>query len=376
MQFNIKELKDITSKLNIAIEKSKINPKAGWIELISNEDKLELIVSNYDYYVAIKLNSNSGLCENIHATISSDTFIPLISKLDSDVVDINESGNALIVSTEKSAYTFPMIKEMGKTKVLDKIPFNYNTGYIINVKDEDLVSIAKSNTKGLLDSIFVKEIQQYICIDNIGAITFTENIYINNFKEPYGKEFKFLLNCTQSKLLDIFSGAGQVSLYANLDEHDSSYKIAMVSNSISVVFKVAPKKITDKYPVIRLREIANNVSNTHIILDKKILDKALSRLMVFDKKFDITDLTYSKIVFGLDSLKLVSIKSNNFEEIKYISSSNTFDREFIIRFADLVKQLKAITSKEIDISYGNQPALAINGNVLQLIPEVKMMGNV
>jgi len=376
MQFNIRELKDITSKLNIAIEKSKINPKAGWIEFISNEDKLELIVSNYDYYVAIKLNSNNSISESIHATISSDTFIPLISKLDSDIIDIKESGNALVVSTEKSSYTFPMIKEMGKTKVLDKIPFNYNMGYITNIKGEDLASIAKSNTKGLLDSIFVKEIQQYIYIDNIGAITFTENIYINNFEKPYDVDFKFLLNCTQSKLLDIFNDIDFVSIYSNLDDYDSSYKISLVSNNITIIFKVASKKITDKYPAIKLRDIAKNVSNTHIVLDKKVLDKALSRLMVFDKKFDITDLTYSKIVFGIDSLKLVSIKSNNFEEIKYISSSNTFDREFIIRFADLVKQLKAITSKEIDISYGNQPALAINGNVLQLIPEVKMIGTV
>lgn len=376
MQFNIRELKDITSKLNIAIEKSKINPKAGWIEFISNEDKLELIVSNYDYYVAIKLNSNNSISESIHATISSDTFIPLISKLDSDIIDIKESGNALVVSTEKSSYTFPMIKEMGKTKVLDKIPFNYNMGYITNIKGEDLASIAKSNTKGLLDSIFVKEIQQYIYIDSIGAITFTENIYINNFEKPYDIEFKFLLNCTQSKLLDIFNDIDFVSIYSNLDDYDGSYKISLVSNNITIVFKVASKKITDKYPVIKLRDIAKNVSNTHIVLDKKVLDKALSRLMVFDKKFDITDLTYSKIVFRVDSLKLVSIKSNNFEEIKYISSSNTFDREFIIRFADLVKQLKAITSKEIDISYGNQPALAINGNVLQLIPEVKVIGTV
>lgn len=376
MQFNIRELKDITSKLNIAIEKSKINPKAGWIEFISNEDKLELIVSNYDYYVAIKLNSNNSISESIHATISSDTFIPLISKLDSDIIDIKESGNALVVSTEKSSYTFPMIKEMGKTKVLDKIPFNYNMGYITNIKGEDLASIAKSNTKGLLDSIFVKEIQQYIYIDNVGAITFTENIYINNFEKPYDVDFKFLLNCTQSKLLDIFNDIDYASIYSNLDDCDGSYKISLVSNNITIIFKVASKKIADKYPAIKLRDIAKNVSNTHIVLDKKVLDKALSRLMVFDKKFDITDLTYSKIVFGIDSLKLVSIKSNNFEEIKYISSTNTFNREFIIRFADLVKQLKAITSKEIDISYGNQPALAINGNVLQLIPEVKMIGTV
>jgi hypothetical protein len=84
---------------------------------------------------------------------------------------------------------------------------------------------------------------------------------------------------------------------------------------------------------------------------------------------------YSKLVFKQNELELVSIKNKNFEKIPYISSQNVVEHESIIRFADLVKQLKAINSKEIDISYGSRPAIVINSNIKQVIPEIMVRGN-
>ena len=112
--------------------------------------------------------------------------------------------------------------------------------------------------------------------------------------------------------------------------------------------------------------------DVHAILDKKTLDKALSRLMVFDKKFDITVLDYSKLVFSSNGLKMISVKNKNYEKVDYIKSENTFDYEAVIRFADLVAQLKAIKTKEIDISYGDSAIVINSGNLKQLIPENKV----
>ena len=94
--------------------------------------------------------------------------------------------------------------------------------------------------------------------------------------------------------------------------------------------------------------------------------------MIFDKKFDITVMDYSKIVFKEKELELISIKNQNKEIIPYKTYQNTIYHESIIRFADLIKQLKALTTNEIDISYGSRPAIVINGNVKQLIPEIIM----
>jgi D-lyxose ketol-isomerase len=132
----------------------------------------------------------------------------------------------------------------------------------------------------------------------------------------------------------------------------------------------------DKFPSIKLRALAENIEQTHVVIDKKQLDKALARLMVFDKKFDITVMDYSKIVFKDNEMELVSIKNKNFEKIPYISSQNVVNHESIIRFADLVKQLRAIVSKDIDISFGSRPAIVLNSNIKQVIPEIRLKGTV
>ena len=381
MKLDIKDLKNLVSKLNLAIEKSKVNPKSGWIELEADNESVNFKVSNYDYYLEVSVLANEFISDEdkFHVTILADTFIPLVSKLDVYEVNVYEKLNSLIVETDSSSYTFPVIKELGKTKCLDVIDFNPTDGGF-QIDSRDLESIANVNANGIADSIITKDIQQFIYVDNVGALTFTENIYVNDFKYPTSGEFKFLLNVTQAKLLNIFKGENIVLLDIEQEEaYDTcqtlSNKISLSNDKIRLVMITQQQDIVDKFPSIRLRALAENDENTHVVVDKKLLDKALTRLMVFDKKFDITVMDYSKLVFKENELELVSIKNKNFEKIPYISSQNVIEHESVIRFADLVKQLKAVTSKEIDISYGSRPAIVINSNVKQVIPEIHIRGN-
>ena len=79
MRVNISELKNIVAKMNLAIEKTKLNPKSGWIELESFEDNtMTLKVSNYDYYLEAKIPIECDGSEKIHATVVSDTFVPRV----------------------------------------------------------------------------------------------------------------------------------------------------------------------------------------------------------------------------------------------------------------------------------------------------------
>ena len=375
------KLKELASKLNLAVEKSKIRPQSGWIELESSDTGIHFKVSGTNYFLDAHIDiENMVSNEKIHATILAETFIPLVAKLDSDTINLYEKFNALIIETDKSSYNFPIIKELGKVKSLtDNVNWQSTENSISSTIDSNsLVSIASVNSKGLLDSMFTQEIQNYIYVDEKGAITFTENIYVNNFNTEMSSPMKFLLDITQAKLLEIFKDESQpVIIYSvnralNNSNSDSSIVLYFTNstNTISLYFKTATQDMTDRFPSIRLRALTENSSKTHVILDKKALDKALARLMVFDKKFDITVLDYSKLVFKENELELISIKNNNFEKIPYISSTNAFNHESIIRFADLVKQLKAINSKEVDISYGDRPAIILNSDIYQVIPEI------
>lgn len=384
MKINISGLKSIVEKLNLAVEKSTLNPKSGWIEMVEEDNGiLSVYVGNFDYFVEASVKcvdgeENSGM----HVTVSSDTFIPLVSKLDDGDAEFRCTKNTLIVETDSGEYTFPIIKEAGVAKSVDRISFNDGDAVEHILSGEDVSSIASINAKGLIDSLFSREIQQYIYVDPIGAITFTENIYINDFNgsENGGSDFKFLLNGTQAKLMKIFDKSRSVNVKILEKDYDSPIKVKFTifndDTNISLVVVTQPKSTVDKFPSIKLRQLSSAVSETHAVIDKKKLEKALQRLMVFDKKFDITVLNYSKLVFGVDEVKLVSIKNNNYEVVKYSSSQNTTEHESIIRFADLVNQLKAVQGRDIDISYGQSPAITINSYRLkQLIPEVRERGN-
>ena len=382
MELNIKDLKNLLSKINLAVEKSKLNPMSGWIELEaqSENNSITFKVSNRDYYLSVSMDCKTGA--DLHVTVVAETFIPLISKLDDDTINVYEKLNTLIVETQTSSYTFPLIKELGKTKCIETIKFENNGEIINNLVGEDLASVAKVNSNGLINTLFSKDIQQYIYVDNIGALTFTENIYVNNFNNYYSDSFKFLLTYTQAKLLDIFDNCTEdITLYYEHfptfnTEQTISNKLMFKTNSITLILITQDKNIVDKFPSIKIRDLVNTENTTHVLLDKKVLDKALSRLMIFDKKFDITVMDYSKLIFKENLLELISIKNKNIEKIPYISSENVIEHEVIIRFADLVKQLRVLDSRAIDISYGNRPAIVINNTngIMQVIPEIQLRG--
>lgn len=376
MIINIKQLKNIISKINLAIEKTKLNPQAGWIELESNGNRLSIKVANYDYMLEAFVDID--YTDDFHATISSETFIPLITKLECETAEFKIIRHILLVVTDTSEYTFPLIIENGKAKQLKNLKVNIDDSDTFIVNSSDLSSIADANVKGLTDSIFSRDIQQYIYVDNRGAITFTENIYINDFKNTHTNEFKILLNLTQAKLLKVFEDLDS-DIYmtiCGMNSDGKNIQVIFSAFNINLTYIVQNSLTTAKFPSIKLRYLADNVCETHAIIDKKFFEKALNRLMIFDKKFDITVLNYSKLVFYDTYVKLVSIKNNNYEIIKYDSFQNTKEHEAIIRFADLQKQLKAITSKTIDISYGETPAIVINGNIKQLIPEIQSIEKV
>lgn len=381
MKFSVSELKTLTSQLSQAIEKTNLNPKAGWVELEADNESVTFKVSNLDYYLEVNLLAEAYIEDNeiFDVTVMADTFIPLIAKLDDDFVDIHEELNSLILKTETGSYTFPIIKELGKTRKLDVIDFE-PTSDEISIDGKALASIASVNTKSVIGSLMLKDFQQFIYVDEKGGITFTENTYVNNFDKEVDGEFKFLLTLTQAQLLDIFKSEEDLVMeleqkptFGN-DGATTTNKIKISNGKITLIMITQEQSMVDKFPSIRLRALAANELETHVVVDRKLLDKALARLMVFDKKFNIEVLDYSKINFKENEMELISIKNKNMEKVPYVSSTNVVEKSSMIRFADLVKQLKVINTKEIDISYNQRPVIVINNNngVKQIIPECIM----
>lgn len=368
------EFRKVLGKLNTAIEKSAFNPQSAWAKITVNGDNAVVETSNFDYYVKIDVAVENEDNESLVAIVEAETLIPLVSKIDDETVSMEVNGNALILSTKNNHYTFPFQSTI-ETKDLDIIDFDkdsFNNCVDASFGGKWLASIANSNAKGFDGNVvFKRTFQQFIYFDNFGAITFTDNIYINpcNETNPY---FSMLLNKTQAQILSIFSDCEKVSMCKEINDDESTKcKVKFESEGIYIVYMLQPTELTMQFPSTKLRSIADKTLSTHVVIDRNVLNKALARLMVFDKKFNANVLDYSKIEWGKDSAKFNSIKSKNYEIIPYVSSQNAFEHESIIRFADLVDRLKAFTSKEIDFSYGDSPAIVLNAEELkQLVPEI------
>ena len=379
IKIKTKELKDVLSKLNLAIEKSAFNPQSGWVQIkIDSSGSIVIKVANFDYYVETSFKTENVSGENLFATVEAETFVPLVSKISSEYIELYKEDKALILKTKNNLYTFPMQINLatGEISDVDAIEFNVDDYSTCELSEGEVTSIATVNAKGIGENSACKKIiQQFIYVDNLGAETFTDNIYVNGFK-AHDVEFKFLLNKTQAKILSIFSGITNIVVDVENSKNDEEKRKVRFSGKnndieISVVFITQAFNIVKQYPSAKLREIANKTIKTHAIVDREELNKALARLMVFDKKFGANVWDYSKIEWGENEFKLVSVKSKNYEVIPYIRSKNTYKHESVIRFADLVEQLKAFTSKEIDMSYGEAPVIVINADELrQLIPEI------
>lgn len=367
-----KELKKILGKINNAIEKSVFNPKSGWAQLIVEDGSLVIKASSFDYYINATIDIENA--SEFNATVETETFIPLISKIETEDVTFDTTDRALIVTTPTSEYNLPLQIDVEANKIrdVDVIEIDEDKCTVASLTGAEVGSIASINAKGITDGTsYKKVIQQFIYVDNFGAITFTENLYVNSFT-TLTSDFKMLLTKTQASMLGVFGEYESVDIFVeNEDDEDKRYKVKFMANNIEITFIVQTTTLVNQFPYTKVRNIASQTNEAHAIIDKGLLNKALARLMVFDKKFGSNVMDYSKLEWGKDSLKLVSVKSKNYETIPYISSNGTYEHESVIRFADLVEQLKAVLTSEIDIGYGETPAIALNaGSLKQLIPEV------
>lgn len=369
---DISRLKAVAAKLNAVIEKSKINPKAGWVELETSGKELLFKASNYDYYFCANMPVEALEGASLHCTVSADTFIPLVAKLEEKAANLSVGPNVLLVTTGTSEYSFPLLKEAGQVKRIEEIPFIDRGAKSFTIPSRVLRSVAELNTRGVVSAEVCRDIQRYIYVDGKGAITFTDSVYLNDFSGDYG-QFRFLLTVSQAKLLNILAGDGDATILLREGVSEASpLGVKVVGDDFFLVFCTQPPEKVVQFPAIRLRGLADMGSESHVILDKKSLEKALTRLMVFDKKWDASVLNYSQLEFSENALKLVSVRSKNYEMLTYKSSVSPEKRVVILRFADLLQQIKLLTSKEVDISYGTSPAIVINApEMKQLIPEIR-----
>jgi DNA polymerase III sliding clamp (beta) subunit (PCNA family) len=363
MVLKTKDFKKICSVILTAVD----NGGANVLELLASDNILTLNVTNQEYYVSVHFPLEQA--EALHATISAQSFLKLISQITTDDVELKTTDNNLIVKANGN-YKIPLVFENDKLLALPKIVIN-NPTVNMSIDGNQLFSIMDINSEELLKTNrIVKPVQNLYYMDNEGAITFTDGACVNNF--TLGQPVKVLFNTKLVKLFKLFKDTS-VNFTLGYDEgFNSSIQTKVMFETPSVVLTaITPSDDTllAQVPVRAIRDLANQHFDYSLVLDKEALSQALSRLLVFANKNN-TATTIGKFEANADGLS-ISDEKDNVETIKSENGSNIDSTySFNILISDLKNILDTCTDEFITMNFGNKKAIVlVIGSIRYVVPE-------
>ena len=363
-------IKDLTSKINKGIEGERTVRVSELLELEVVNDKLILSVTNTQFYLSIELSNQVNSVDSLHVTIDADTFIKLVSKTTTDEIILDtKDGNLLYKGNGE--YIFPLeLDQNGEIKTLPKIEINPQSTF--DIMGDTLYSIYSFGSHELVNDVPVDAVQKYYYVDNLGAITYTESPYLNNFNLPV--PFRALINDRLAQLFSLFRNK-RVSVGISKEVNDGLYqnKISFTCENLSLVSYLPDDSIINKYPANECRQLQSNPYPGKVTINRALLADALDRLNIFSvKDGNVVLKKAGKINFTNDGLEIISIVDKNKEFIPYVNKDNYYSYSCYMNLSQLQRHAKANSEVNIEVNYGNDLSIMFTkDNYAQIIVEME-----
>lgn len=363
-------IKDLTSKINKGIEGERTVRVSELLELEVINDKLILSVTNTQFYLSIELSNQVNSADTLHVTIDADTFIKLVSKTTTDEIILDtKDGNLLYKGNGE--YIFPLeLDQNGEIKTLPKIEINPQSTF--DIMGDTLYSIYSFGSHELVNDVPVDAVQKYYYVDNLGAITYTESPYLNNFNLPV--PFRALINDRLAQLFSLFRNK-RVSVGISKEVNDGLYqnKISFTCENLSLVSYLPDDSIINKYPANECRQLQSNPYPGKVTINRALLADALDRLNIFSvKDGNVVLKKAGKINFTNDGLEITSIVDKNKEFIPYVNKDNYYSYSCYMNLSQLQRHAKANSEVNIEVNYGNDLSIMFTkDNYAQIIVEME-----
>jgi len=366
MIVRIEDMKSICSKISAALDVSENDLITSVIQLKTENEFLNLIVSNREYYIKVKLNLYEY--NNFNATVSANQFLNLIANTTSDTVEFTFEDNFLKVEGN-GTYKLPLIYEGENMLNVPEININ-NVTQRFNIEKDILMSILNYNSKELLKATtMAKPVQKLYYIDEEGCITFTSGACVNKFSLE--RPIKMLLTQKVVKLFKLFSSEHVAFNYGYdpISDEMLQTKCRFEDESVQVT-AILPSEtsLLSSVPVTAIRSRAFDQYTTSVVLNKTAFLETIKRLSIFTAKVEKPTV---KIDFNSCSLVITDVNSKNCETIYYegdTSLSSTY--QMFIDLNDLKLTLDGCAEQFVTVQFGNHIACVIaRGNVYNVIPE-------
>ena len=338
------------------------------LELKIVKGKLFLSVTNGSYFVTVSLGVDTD--EELHAVISANLFLQLISKITTDTVELVAKENVLTVKGNGS-YKFPLVFDGDKLFALPELDIAEVTNSFA-ISNDILQDILKYNTKELQKSGIRKPVQKMFYIDEQGALTFASGACVNKFNLE--QPVKLLLSEKVVKLFKLFNSES-VRLDIGFNEIANSIIQTRIRLKNDTVELTAITNNDDRdfssIPVSAIRGFTTANYTNKVIFNKQAVLDALGRLSIFAKKDVVTLYTY--LEFSDSKLVIYDTKKENFETIALEQSNVTEDYLCILNTNDFKITLDSIKEEFVTMRFGGSKAVVFERpNIVNVLPQCKV----
>lgn len=368
MVFKIEDLKEICKIILAAVETNTFSVLGNTLELKVENNVLSMGVTNQEYFLKVLLPLKDADGSTFHATIDAAIFLKLISKMDTENVDIEIADQQLVIKGN-GTYKLPIIYDGDEILTLPEIAVG-NPTTEFEVSGDILASISKYNAEQLRTGMISQPIQKMFYVDNEGAMTFTSGACVNKF--TLDKPVQILLNERLVKLFNLFKGL-KVNFTLGQDVSDGfpQTKVKFETDRIILTSIIQDNdEMIQAVPIEAVRARAFEDYPYSIIIDRNLILNTIDRLMIFP---DIhSSRSYCKCQFEANSVKIYDPLGNNFEEIPYANSTTISDAyETMFDLVDIKNTFSNFKDQYISMRFGNKQALVINSkNIYVIVPEV------
>ena len=368
MVFNLKDFKEVCSKILFAVDSSDGSQISDTLSVIVENGELVLSVTNKEYYTKVKLPV--GDVEDFKASVNAGLFLRLVSSLTAETIDLSVVDNYLKVVSD-GTFKIPLIYDGDELLEVPEIKV-VNKTQEFDIKTSDLLNILVFNSKEAGKKSRFAVMKMYY-LDQDGCITFTTGACVNKFQ--LDGTLKILLTQKVVRLFKLFS-SDTVHFELGYDELESGVvltKVSFYNDSVNVsAILTSDENLINSVPADVIRKTAYRDYEYSVNFNKDAILNTLKRFLLFTN--DATKCIVT-LKFDNDGLYISDAEGNN-ATIAYDSNSNqNIDYSLKMFAEDLRLTLESVSDKFVVFSFGNHQAVVIaKGNIYNVVPEIVVKG--
>lgn len=344
MIVNTSKFKNILNKSVKACSNNKLFPLSSLVGisifgdgycLLTSFDSVNLV--NVSDIICEELPKSSADELVMNVVVQAIPLCSLISKINTDTIELKEEGECLIIKSGRNNYKFPIYYEEGEVVSFPDIRVNVVDVKVTRVNLDEFKLALKYNESCAAKTFEIPSLvnayfgERIITSDSIRAC-FTN---VSLFDTPVLLQYPLL------KLLNIFDDEEVNVVFEgnNIAIFNDAYNtcvVGQVSDDLS------------EFPIVALNRLATIENNNEIRLVKKELVDCLERLAIFDDNILNVTITKNAVTF-----------SNGDSVNEVLELTNATEFEFSVALSSFLPLIRATDGEVIHLRYGSNIGVSV-----------------